>query len=535
MSLNSKPIRQGEISRRRFIRQTSILGAAAATGMILPRYSYGGISDGFPILETTYGTIRGMNVNGIMTFRGIRYGASTAGKNRFMPPAKPARWKGVYDAFAYGPASPQMPIAPTSKYDLSTGWIAHTKTGISEDCLFLNVWTPGIDDGGGRPVFFYIHGGGFTTGSGGIIFDGDFMARMGNAVVVTVNHRLGPFGYLDLSQYNNRKYSKSGVAGMLDLVAALEWVHDNIERFGGDPGNVMIMGQSGGGMKVSILMVMPAAKGLFHKAGVQSGSTLTLGPRDRNTAQVEQLISELGIRKEKPDDLQMVPWDRILEAKSNRNFSPIVDGEVIPKDPFDPGAPEISADVPMIVGYTREDSGMRDLSIPDPTEEELVKWAQETYRDNAALILKTYRGVYPNATPIQLQSRIRTDSRTRKQATAMVERKAAQLRGNAYLYVMEWPSPAYEGRFGAVHGVDLGLILGNPTNLIAGNTAEARKMADIVGSTIAAFGKTGDPNCNKVPYWPPYDSETRATMIFNLECRMENDPTSELRQLWENI
>jgi len=524
------------ISRRRFIRQSSIIGAAAASGILFPGTGYASMADGFPVVETLNGKVRGMNVAGIKTFRGIRYGASTAGVNRFMPPVKPAKWKDVYDAFAYGPAAPQMPGDPTDEYAQSVQWDEHVKSGISEDCLFLNVWTPAINDNGLRPVFFYIHGGGFTNGSGGIIFDGDPLARMGNAVVVTVNHRLGPFGYLDLGMLGgSQKFSSSGVAGMLDLVAALEWVHENISRFGGNPDNVMIFGQSGGGSKVSTLMVMPSAKGLFHKAGVQSGSTLTLGSRERNAEQAEKLISELGISKSKLDDIQKVPWDAILEAKSNTGFSPIVDGVVIPKNPFDPEAPEISADVPMIVGYTREDSGIRDLSVPELTKEGLLKWAQETYKDKSTLLLTTYEKVYPNATPIQIQSRIRTDAGTRKRATTMVERKSRQKRGNAYLYLMEWPSPAYEGRFGAVHGVDLGLILGNARNFIAGNTFEARKMADIVGSAIVAFGKTGNPNCEKIPNWPAYNIDTRATMIFDTECRVENDPTKDLRLFWDKM
>jgi para-nitrobenzyl esterase len=524
------------ISRRRFLMQTSILGAAAATGILFPGNGYSAMVNDFPMADTVYGRVRGMNVSGINTFRGIRYGASTAGANRFMPPVKPSPWKDMYDAFAYGPASPQTPGDPTDPYVQSVDWDAHVKAGISEDCLFLNVWTPGLNDGGMRPVFFYIHGGGFTNGSGGITFDGDPLARMGNAVVITVNHRLGPFGFMDLSKVTNSpKFASSGVVGMLDLVAALEWVRDNITRFGGNPGNVTIFGQSGGGAKVSTLMVMPSAKGLFHKALVQSGSTLTLGARERNMEQADKLISELGVNKAKPEDIQKVPWDAILEAKSNTGFSPIVDGVVIPKNPFDPQAPEISADVPLIVGYAREDSSVRDLKIPELTEETLTKWVQESYKDNASLILTTYRKVYPNASPLQIQSRIRTDARTRKSATIMVERKSMQNRGKAYLYLVEWPSPAYEGRFGACHGVDLGLVLGNARNLIAGNSLEARKMADVVGSAVVSFGKTGNPNCDKVPVWPAYDKDNRATMIFDIESRVENDPTKELRLLWDKI
>lgn len=322
---------------------------------------------------------------------------------------------------------------------------------------------------------------------------------------------------------------------MLDLVAALEWVHGNIATFGGDRGNVMIFGQSGGGSKVSTLMVMPPAKGLFHKAGVQSGSTITLGSSERSAEQATSLLTELGISRTKLEDLQKVPWTTIIEAKANRGFGPVVDGTVIPKHPFDPAAPEISADVPMIVGFNREDSGIRTLAASELTEEALQKWVQETYNDNANLVLSSYRKVYPNATPFQIQSRIRTDSGTRQRATTMVERKSAQNRGKAYLYEMEWASPAFEGRFGAVHGTDLGLVLGDPRIPIEGNTAEARKMAEIVGSTFVAFGKTGNPNCDKIPNWPAYNIESRATMMFNTECRVENDPAKELRLIWEKI
>jgi para-nitrobenzyl esterase len=261
-----------------------------------------------------------------------------------MPPVKPSPWSEIHDALAYGPAAPQNPGNPTDPYTQSVEWDAHVKTGISEDCLRLNVWTPGLNDGGKRPVFFYIHGGGFTSGSGGFPFDGDPLARLGDLVVVTVNHRLGPLGYLDLGALGeSAKFAKAGVVGMLDLVAALEWVRDNIARFGGDPGNVTIAGQSGGGSKVSVLLVMPSAKGLFHKAVVQSGSTLTLRSREQSREGPAALIKELGVTASNLESLQNVPWSTILQAASNAGSGPIVDGTVIPKHPFDPAAPEITA------------------------------------------------------------------------------------------------------------------------------------------------------------------------------------------------
>ncbi len=531
-----KPPGHSDITRRNFLKKSSILGVGATAGFLFPWKSFAGAADGFPVAETIYGKLRGMNVAGINTFRGIRYGANTAGVNRFMPPVKPKKWNDIYDAFAYGSAAPQMPGNPSDAYTQAVNWDAHVKSGISEDCLMLNVWTPALKDGGDRPVFFYIHGGGFSNGSGGYLFDGDPLARLGNAVVVTVNHRIGPLGFMDLGQLGGSpKFATAGVVGMLDLVAALEWVRVNIAGFGGDPGNVMLFGQSGGGSKISTLMVMPSAKGLFHKAAIQSGSTITLGSRERNGEQATKLLAELGLNKTKLQDLQNVPWSSIIEAKANSGFGPIVDGIVIPRHPFDPAAPEISADVPMIVGYTREDGGFRNLNAYQLTQEAMRKWADETYKDNALQILNAYRKVYPGATPFQIQSRIRTDSNTRRRATTMIERKAAQNKGKAYLYVMKWASPAFEGRFGATHGTDLGLVFGNARDLIAGNTGEARKMAEMVGSAFVAFAKTGNPNCDKIPEWKAYDSESRATMIFDTESKLENDPTKELRLLWEKI
>ena len=268
------------ITRRSFLQRSSVFGAVTLTSTLFPWKSLAALGpDRFPVVETNNGRVRGMNVAGVRTFRGIRYGADTAGVNRFMPPVKPDAWAGVYDAFAYGPAAPQNPGNPTDPYTQSVEWDAHVKTGISEDCLCLNIWTSGLNDEGKRPVFFYIHGGGFTSGSGGFPFDGDPLARLGNLVVVTVNHRLGPLGYLDLGALGeSTKFAKAGVVGMLDLVAALEWVRDNISNFGGDPGNVTIGGQSGGGSKVSTLMVMPSAKGLFHKAVAKIESSATSVP-----------------------------------------------------------------------------------------------------------------------------------------------------------------------------------------------------------------------------------------------------------------
>jgi para-nitrobenzyl esterase len=516
-------------NRREFMRQSTLLGLS---GLLLPHRVWGA-QEAFPIAQTTYGKVRGMDVSGIKTFRGIHYAASTAGPNRFMPPRKPQPWKGVKDAMAYGPASPQMPGNPTDLYTEAVMWDAHVKPGISEDCLVLNVWTPGLADGGKRPVMFYIHGGGFTSGSGGYPFDGDPMARLGDVVVVTVNERLGPLGFLDLHAIGwPDEFRYAGVAGMMDLVAALEWVRDNAESFGGDPGNVMIFGQSGGAAKTSLLLGMPVAKGLFHRAAAQSGSLLKASSAKQGAEAASRLVAELGMSAGKPHEIQNIDWTAIIEAKANSGFAPALQKEVIPHDPFDPAAPQESRDVPLLVGYLREDSGYRGPT-GNITEAELEAWVRQAHPAKADEILKLYRGVYPDATPYQIRARIATDPGTRQHAEMMAERKADQHGAPAYMYLVEWPSPAFEGRFGAVHGTDLGLALADPRIPIEGNTPTARKLAKIVGSCYAAFARTGNPNCDQVPKWPPYDRASRATMIYEQECRVENDPTGVLRSYWE--
>lgn len=518
------------ISRRDFLYQGAILGAST---LLMPQAVHA-LSGSFPIADTIYGRVRGMNVSGIKTFRGIRYGASTAGPNRFMPPVKPKKWNGIVDTMAYGSASPQKPGNPTQEYTQAVNWDAHVKSGIGEDCLVLNVWTPAIKDGMKRPVLFYIHGGGFSTGSGGYPFDGDPMARLADVVVVTVNHRLGPLGYLNLDQLGwPSNYRYAGVAGMMDLVAALEWVRDNIYNFGGDPENVMVFGQSGGGAKTSLLMAMPSAKGLFHRAAVQSGSMLKASTKDEGEAKAAKLIKELGLEKRKPDEIQRMDWSAIIDAGANTNFQPSVDGEVIPHHPFDPKAPEESALVPLLVGYTLEEVTFLEGGENVDSEETLAAWITEKYKERAEVIRETYSRVFPNATPFQVRARIATDEWIRMRTTRMAERKAAQGKAPVYMYLVEWPSPSFAGKFGAVHGVDLGLALADPRIPVEGNTPGARKMAKIMGSAFAAFAMTGDPNCKQVPQWPGYNADSRSVMILNEECRVENDPTSEIRLLWE--
>src|SRR5579863_694041 len=337
--------------------------AALGAGLASKTFAQAQREQLFWTVETASGKVQGINNTGIKEFKGIPYGAPTGGKNRYMPPQKAASWTGVRECFGHGQISPQTLANLNSDYGMMIQWDLHVG-GMGEDCLSLNVWTPGVSDGGKRAVMVSFHGGGFSTGSGnGAGYDGAQLAKFGDVVVVTVNHRLASFGYLHLADSGAPpEFAQSGVAGMMDLVASLEWVRDNIERFGGDPGKVMIFGQSGGGAKTSTMLAMPSAKGLFHSAGVQSGSTIRSATREQAAKSAEALLGKLGITKGNIPSLQQVPWQQILEAQTSlgaaAGFTPVVDGAVLPHHPFDPTAPPESADVPVVISTTLEDAAL---------------------------------------------------------------------------------------------------------------------------------------------------------------------------------
>ncbi len=526
--MTTQTIRTG---RRGFLKQAAF--AAAAVQLAATNCGTGPQSgmDSGVVAETQNGKIRGVTEGGIHRFLGIHYGGDTAGNNRFQPPTKPASWSGVRDALEWGPVAPQALASGGYDYTHAVQWM-NRPGGQGEDCLVLNVWTPGIADGARRPVMFSIHGGGYSSGAGSNpAFNGQPLATYGDVVVVTINHRLGSLGYLHLGEMEP-EWSSSAVAGMMDIVAALEWVRDNIENFGGDPGNVMIFGQSGGGGKVSHLMAMPSAKGLFHKAAIQSGSTLRSGDPEDATATAERMLAQIGFTKDRVRELQSIPWEMMMGAQMSveGRFGPIMDGNVIPRHPFDPDAPEISADVPVIVGTTLHDSAYRVGNVEN--EKALTERTKEMFGDKAGSILQAYRQACPEEPPSLLLGRMATDRGGRRNAITLSERKAALGKAPVFLYRFDWPSQAYGGRFGAVHGVDVPLAFHNAEAWpLTGNGPEAQKMADKMAAAWVAFAKTGNPSGEGLPSWPAYDAETRATMIFDLDTRVENDPDRELLTL----
>jgi len=492
----------------------------------------------FPTVETKYGKVRGVEWQGIKTFKGIRYGASTAGKNRYMPPKPPEPWTGVFDAFDYGNIAPQTPTDRRSHYSGMILW-DRQPGGIGEDCLVLNVWTPSINDNAKRAVLVVFHGGGFASGSGNSIgFDGDQAARYDDVVVVSVNHRLSSFGFLNLAGVGApEEFKYAGVAGALDMVAALKWVNENIERFGGDPGRVMIFGQSGGGAKTSTLLAMPGAKGLFQRAGVQSGSALRLATPESATKSAEKFLEVLGVSKNRIADLQKLPFTQLLAAQATAGvqFSPVIGTDALPHHPFDPVAPPESAEVPIIVGTTLDDAALA-LTNWDLTEDGLKQQLQKQLGANADRVYKMYRDAYPNVTPYLIQARIATDRGFRRSAYKQVELKVAQGKAPAYLYVWEWPVPAFDGKFGAVHGVDVGAAVHDFRGPINGSgSKEGKKLVEDFAAAWTSFAKTGVPNSSRTPAWPAYDLERRATMVFDVNTRVVNDHRGEFRKLWEEL
>ncbi len=504
-------------------------------------------SEIFPVVETAQGRVRGVTAGGVRMFKGLHYGGDTSGKNRFMPPPPPRQWAGVRDAFDYGQIAPQMPngrrngFIALTMYDIQPG-------GMGEDCLVLNIWTPTTDRNAKRPVLVHLHGGAFELGSGNSPgFDGEEMARFGNCVVVTVNHRVGVFGHMNLANHVPA-FAHSGQAGMMDLVKALEWVRDNIAGFGGDPSSVLVFGQSGGGEKTLALMAMPSAKGLFQRAGVMSSGLMRLPTAAQAQAKAGVLLDALGVAKGNAKALQSLSFREILAAlatldtkdaadgKPHVAFDPSIDGQVIPSQPFDPDAPGLSADIPMIISTTLDERTYR-LRNFDLDEAGLrAHIAKRLGEDRADKVLAMYRSEDPYATPFVLEARFDTDEAFRKPMLLMAERKAAQAAaGGAPVWSYLWrePSAAYGGRFGAPHGADVGPSLHDIRGGMNGTDPVTRRLADQIASMWVAFAATGNPNTARLPNWSPYTVADRATMVFDGHPHVDNDPRGAFRSFWE--
>jgi para-nitrobenzyl esterase len=492
----------------------------------------------FCTVETASGQVRGLISSGIRQFKGVPFGASTAGPNRFQRPQRPQPWTGARDCFGYAPVSPQVPYDVGHEYARLIQFDLNVATGgMGEDCLHLNIWTPDTGRKDKRTVLFCIHGGGFAICSGNHpMYDGAKLAHLGDVVVVAVTHRLSSFGYLDLADLDpSGRWADASAAGMLDLIAALEWVRDNIENFGGDPNSVMIFGQSGGGWKVSTLLGMPAARGLFHRAAVQSGSLATHVPREVAAQVAQTFIKQLGLTRATIDRIQHLPWTQLLAAQTAigaHAFAPALDGTHIPAHPLDTEAASQSDHVPLIVSTTLDDAGLF-FDRFAMTEEELTDTLSTGYGAHAATLKRAYREHFPTKSPYLLYAQIITDAGFRRFAHAHAESKAARRGAAVYAYLWEWACPAFDGKFGALHAMDVSASMHNERDaILGGGSTDARRMCDALASTWLAFAKTGDPNNPHIPHWPRFDSLQRATLVFDRNTRVERDPHGALRKLW---
>jgi len=479
-------------------------------------------------VEIASGRLRGAEDRGTVVFRGVPYARPPVHERAFRAPQPPDPWSGTRAAIRFGSAAPQF-VPPMR---IVRGLIGVPADRQSQDCLTLNVWTP-APDAARRPVMVWIHGGAFVMGTGAtFLYHGARLARRGDAVVVTINYRLGALGFLNHPELRARGIDAN--LGIRDQIRALEWVRDNIAAFGGDPSRVMIFGQSGGGSKTSTLLATPAAKGLFHRAIVQSGSTLRLVDEADAAKAADQLLKKLGIARARIADIQRLPWEQILEAQAgiNPGFTPVMNGAYLPHHPFDPAAPPESRDVPVIISTTLEDAALR-LTNWDLTESGLTALLNERYKGKAAEILALYRPMTAGKTPYLVQAQVFTDTQARSRAITQAERKAAQGGAGAWMYIWEWPTPAFEGKLGAVHGHDVDASFNLYRNGICGTGEKTgRLMSKRLASTFVAFAKTGSPDNDQIPHWPKYDGTARATMIFDTDTRVVNDPRSAIRKYW---
>jgi para-nitrobenzyl esterase len=509
--------------RRRLLGALSLGGLAAVP---LAR-----ASNASPVIRTTAGRVRGMVDGDLMVFRGIRYGADT-GPRRFMPPLPPAPWRGVAEARTFGAASPQ----PGSEPDQS------------EDCLFLNVTAPAAKPARPRPVLVYIHGGAYSTGSGSSpLYDGASLCRRGDVVVVTVNHRLSLFGYLYLQGFPD-----SGNAGQLDLVLALTWVRDNIGAFGGDPGCVTLLGQSGGGAKIATLMAMPAAAGLFHRAVTMSGQQLTASGPLHARGRTRVLLDKLGIPAERTAGLAALHATDLLRAlaatvdpyigRGSAYMGPVLDDRTLTRHPFYPDAPAQSAGVAMMIGNTRDETRSL-IGRGDPATFELT-WEALPARLEAEMrvdmlgssVVAEYRRLYPTYSPADVFFAATTAARSWRAAVVEAELRAQQ-GSPAFAYQLDWRSPADGGKWGAFHTLDIPLMFGTLTaaGSLTGDDAGARRVSATMQQALLAFARTGDPNYTGLPDWRPYTLPRRATMVFDVESRLADDPRGAERRLFARV
>jgi len=545
-------------NRRNFIQKLGLSTAGLGLGSTLTSEAKGFkpkekedeqvlfVGDNIAVANTQYGKVRGYILRGIHTFLGIPYGADTSGENRFMPPQKPKPWAEIKPAVWWGNSAPQiMEKRYANEY---ASFVDHWNyDDVSEDCLRINVWTPALDSKK-RPVIVWLHGGGFVNGNGieqdG--YHGENLSRFGDVVFCSLNHRLGALGFTNLAKAGGDKLAASGNVGMLDIVAALEWVRDNIANFGGDANNVTIIGQSGGGAKVSSLTAMPWAKGLFHKAVALSGSSLSGLSKEYSEKLGEMVLKEAGLGPNEIGKLQQIPWREYIdianratakmadEAKrmnlTRGGFAPVADGRFLDEGTFYTSNSHFSADIPMIICTTfneqspsRVDSSLENIGIGDVKEK-----LKSRFGDKTGEIVDSYAKVFPDKKPVEIWSMVMSN---RKSAIATADAKAKQ-KAPVYLAWFGFQPPLFDGRMRAFHCDDICFWFYNTDLMLThtGGGARPRRLSEKMAKSFVNFARTGNPNGGGLPNWPKYTSANGETMILNDECVVKNDPDREARK-----
>jgi para-nitrobenzyl esterase len=512
------------------------------------------IGENIAVADTQYGKVKGYLLRGINYFLGIPYGADTSGPNRFLLPQKPKPWTDTFPAVWWGNSAPQ--IMEKRYANVYSSFIDHWNyDDVSEDCLRLNVFTPAINDGIKRPVMVWLHGGGFVNGNG-IEQDGycgENLARKGDIVFVSVNHRLGPLGFTNLAGVGGEKFAASGNVGMIDLVAALEWVRDNIANFGGDPGNVTIMGQSGGGTKVTTLTAMPSAKGLFHKAVVLSGAGTKSGEKDYSEKLGAYVLKEAGLTSNQLDKLQEIPWlDYIAIANRaaaklsqesgpapeglRRGFNPVVDGLIIPQHPYFPDASPSAENVPMMICSTMNEMSpsRTDASLENVTLDEVKERVKQRagfgagFGDKAGEVVEAYAKAFPGREPVEIWSMI---SGNRQSVVALADAKSKQT-PPVYVAWFCWQPPLFDNRMRAFHCSDICFWYYNTDLMLThtGGGTRPRKLSEKMSGALLQFMKTGNPDGGGLPSWPKYTTENGEVMVLDDTSEVKNDPDREARK-----
>jgi len=499
---------------------------------------------GNPIVETRYGKVQGSEQDSISVWKGIPFAQPPTGQRRFRAPQPPEPWTGVREATTFSPMAPQMPEVGASMVGAIGADRAVEPRPMSEDCLYLNIWSPGAS-AGQRPVMVYIHGGAFTLGSASDPwYDGTSFAANHNIVVVSLNYRLGILGFAYLKNLAGADATYTGNCGLLDQIAALAWVRENIAAFGGDPDNVTVMGESAGAMSIGALLGMPAAQGLFRRAILQSGGASNLVTRPRATQVAQALLAKLGLETSQLAALADVPLEALLKIQPELGrefggilaYSPMIDGETLPQHPSAMIAQGSAANVAILAGTNRDEWRLFAMMSGGPKvdEEQLTR----IFGDEARPALAVYTEARTDQSPELAWIDIMSDLVFRMPAIRLAEAQV-KLGAPVWMYRFDWESPAFGGVLGAAHAMDIPFVFNTLdvglSRAFTGDSPSRQPLADLMHASWAAFIRSGTPAIADLPSWPPYDLDRRATMIFGDVAHVVDDPQGQVRAVWKHV